>query len=255
MNRPVGPAEDFVQTAPTSLPGVWELVLARPPVNAFDRALYRSMTAALDALAADPETTCVLIRSAIPGAFSAGADARELASLTEAPDTDGAWAERESLTRKFLDRVRSFPVPLIAVVDGYAVGAGFVLASLCDIRIATPVSWFSIPELALSRAGGARHGLRVLPQGIVRTMYFARARLSAERACALGFVHELVDGPQVLQVAYALAGDIADTPAGALRDAKAALQQGEELPVDDGVHLERLYSQRMASRPIGEPPC
>jgi enoyl-CoA hydratase len=239
-----------VRTSRLAGTGICELVLDRPPVNALDLATYRSLNCALDELAADPQTTCVLFGSAVPGAFCGGADTRELAAA-DATNPDGPWAERDALTTRVIDQVHSFPLPLIAVIDGYAIGAGFVLASLCDIRVASHRSWFSIPELSVSRAGGARHALRVLPPGVVRTMYFARTRLSAERASALGFVEELHDAEQVWSVARHLAAVISEVPAELLRDAKTALQQGEELPVAEGVRLERRYSLKFASTQQG----
>jgi enoyl-CoA hydratase len=228
-------------------PGIWRVVLDRPPVNALNLALYSAVTAALKEVAEIPGARCVLLGSALDGAFCAGGDFKELATLTVAPGAEDVWRQREAMTADFRTTAYAFPLPMIAVIDGYAVGAGFVLASLCDIRVCSRTSWFAIPELAVQRAGGARHALRVLPQGVVRTMYFARARLGADRAHQLGFVEEVTDSGQVWDEALRLAREIAVTPASALRETKAALQLGEELRLAEGVELERRSSHRMAA--------
>src|SRR3546814_9114796 len=82
------------------------------------------------------------------------------------------------------------PMPVIAVIDGYALGAGMVIASLCDLRIASDEARFGLPEIAGGTVGGARHLLRVLPQGTVRHLALTGEHLSAERARELGFVEQ-----------------------------------------------------------------
>jgi enoyl-CoA hydratase len=243
---------DIVRLEQGPAAGVWRLLLNRPPVNAFGRGMYRALIAAFDRIQEDDDARCVIVGSAIAGKFCAGADTGELASLNSATSSDvSEWSEREALTQDYLRRLDSLTVPTVAAIDGYAVGAGFVLASLCDIRVATPRSWFSIPELDVRRAGGARHAMRVLPQGTVRLLYLTRGRLQAERAYQLGFVDELVADGMALAAAGRIAADIAAAPAGVLREAKAALRLMEELPVAEGLQVERQYSRRMAGLGAG----
>jgi enoyl-CoA hydratase/carnithine racemase len=231
--------------------GVWRLLLDRPPVNALGRDMYRALIAALDRVQQDPDARCVVVGSAVDGKFCAGADIRELATLNSAPSDTSAWSEREALIQEYLGMLDSFTVPTVAAVDGYAVGAGFVLASLCDIRVATTRSWFSIPELSVRRAGGARHAMRVLPQGTARLLYLTRGHLQAERAYQLGFVDELVADGAALAAAGRIAAEIAAVPADVLREAKAALRLMEELPVTAGLQVERQCSRRMAGLEAG----
>lgn len=236
----------LVLVEPGTAPGVWHLLLNRRPVNAFSTLLYEACLAAFDRLEAESDLRCLVIGSTVDGAFCAGADTKELGTLTADPGDESAWSRREALTMQFLRRVEEFPVPTIAAVDGYAVGMGFVIASLCDMRIASDRAWFSIPELAVRRAGGARHAMRVLPQGTVRWLYFTRGRLDAVRAYQLGLVESLVDGGAARAEADARAGEIAEVSAAVLREAKAALRLMEELPTWSGVQVERLHSRRMS---------
>jgi enoyl-CoA hydratase len=237
---------ELVRVERGTTPGVWRLLLDRLPVNAFSADLYRAVLAALTRLDAEPALRCLIIGSAVDGVFCAGADTKELAALNAAADDSGQWQSRDALTAEYLRRIQAYPVPTIAAVDGYAVGAGFVLASLCDVVVASRRSWFSIPELAVRRAGGARHAMRVLPQGVVRHLYLAQARLDADRAYQLGFVQELADDGTALSVADRIAERVSTVPAGVLREAKSALGWMEELATAPGVQIERLYSQRMA---------
>lgn len=237
---------EIIRLEKSGMTGVWRLLLDRPPVNAFGLGMYRALIAAVERIQEDREARCIIVGSAIDGKFCAGADTKELAALNSAPSDTSAWSQREALTRKYLRALESLTVPTVAAVDGYAVGAGFVLASLCDIRVATPRSWFSIPELDVRRAGGALHAMRVLPQGTVRHLFLTRGRLPAERAYQLGFVEELAENGRALAAAERIAGEIAAVPAEVLREAKDALRLMEELPMTAGQQVERLYSYKMA---------
>lgn len=244
----------LVHVEPGGAAGVWHVVLDRPPVNAFSFALYEELLAAFDRVEADGDLRCLVLASAVDGAFSAGADTKELAVLNSGPADEKAWSTRDALTTEYLRRLATFGVPTIAAVDGYAIGAGFVMASLCDIRVASHRARFSIPELAVHRAGGARHAMRVLPAGVVRHLYLTRDSLDAARAHELGLVTELVPDGTARNAADQIAVRIAETPAVVLREAKAALQLMEELPTEAGVQVERLYSRRMAQADPQEPP-
>jgi enoyl-CoA hydratase len=247
-----GEAADVVRLEQSATNGVWRLLLDRPPVNAFGMEMYRSLITALQRLQGQREARCIIVGSAIDGRFCAGADTKELAALNATPSDASIWSQRDALTQMYLRDLESLNVPTIAAIDGYAVGAGFVLASLCDIRVATPRAWFSIPEIDVRRAGGPLHAMRVLPQGTVRYMYLARARLPAERAYQLGFVDELVEDGTALAAAERIAAQVASAPADVLREAKGALRLIEELPTATGLQVERLYSHRMASLGLGE---
>jgi enoyl-CoA hydratase len=245
-------AEELVRLEPATPSGVWRLLLNRPPVNAFSRAAYQACLDAFDQVLAEPDARCLLIGSTVDGAFSGGADTNELAALDRAGGDDDPWRERDALTDQFLRRLGELPLPTIAAVDGYAIGMGFVIASLCDIRVATRRSWFSIPELAVNRAGGARNAMRVLPQGTVRWLYLTKGRIDAQRAYELGLIEILAEDGAVWTAAGEVAGAIATTSPAVLREAKATLRDIEALPLAEGVAAERARSRRMAAIAIAE---
>jgi enoyl-CoA hydratase len=237
-----------VVVAPTDVEGVWSLLLNRPPVNAMSIALYRAVVDELEALTANDQVKCLVIGSALSKGFCAGADRNELSAQTGEGFSLVRWEQREAASRAFVTAVTSFPVPIVAALDGYVVGAGFVLASLCDLRFATPRTWFSIPELEVTRIGGAAHALRVLPQAIARAMCFQGLRLGAARAETLGFLNQMVEAEALWSVATEAAAAIARHERPALRLAKRALGLSENQPIMTGYEIESQHSFRLAAR-------
>jgi enoyl-CoA hydratase len=240
-------ADGLVRVQPTAVEGVWQLLLNRPPANAMSMAMYKAVMEALDALEKREDLACLLIGSASEGRFCAGADTKELAALTHEGYSMQLWEEREATARAFVTKVGDFAYPTIAVIDGYAIGAGFVLASQCDIRIASNRAWFTIPELDVSRLGGAVHALRVLPQGIVRSMYFQGTRLEADKAASIGFINEIVAPEALWNTAIDAGREVARRLPRSLRMAKRALNLGQSESIETGYELERLYSFRLAA--------
>jgi enoyl-CoA hydratase len=223
--------------------GVGKLLLNRPPVNAFNFALYGQMTAALKELEARDEVRCLLIGSALErGTFSAGADVNDFKAAAAKPDSG---EQREAAVTAMQHALREFLYPTIAVVDGAAVGAGCVFATLCDIRIASTRAWFSIPEVDVTRVGGPHHVRRLLPEGVMRRLYFAAERISAERAYQLGFVQELIEPDEVWPAAERLAMTIASKSPVGLRLGKKAINETEYLSVWEGYTLEQQFSYRL----------
>jgi enoyl-CoA hydratase len=223
--------------------GVGRLLLDRPPVNAFSFAFYGQMTAALKDLERQGEVRCLMIGSALEkGTFSAGADINDFRAAAAKPDSG---EEREATVTAMQHAVREFIYPTVAVVDGAAVGAGCVLATLCDIRIASTRAWFSIPEVEVTRVGGPHHLRRLLPEGVMRRLYFAAERLPAERAYQLGFVQELTSPEECWPAAERLAKRIAGMSPVGLRLGKKAINEGEYLSIWEGYTLEQQISYRL----------
>lgn len=221
------------------------VTLDRPPVNALSSGFYTELGAALEGVGADPEVSVVLLLSASTRAFCAGADVTELAALSGA-DAEGADARRQELARRVFGQLLNLPQPCIAVVDGPAIGAGAVLASCADMRMGSPRASFVLPEVSVGRCGGGRHLMRHLPQGVVRRMFFTGQPLSSEEALRFGFLDAVFDSAELAGAAVARARDIASHSPLALRLGKAALNQSEALPVQEGYAVEQRYTLRLA---------
>jgi enoyl-CoA hydratase len=221
------------------------ITLDRRPVNALSSELYTELADVLDTVGRRQDVSVVVLRSASPRAFCAGADVHELTSLTgaEAATTD---ERRQVLARQVFDRLLELPQPTIAAIDGPAIGAGAVIASCCDMRMGTPRAAFSLPEIDVGRCGGGRHLMRHLPQGVLRRMYFTAEPLTSERAYALGFLDSVHESGRLLDEVTARARVIAGKSPIALRLGKSALNESEPLPVQDGYALEQQYTLRLA---------
>jgi enoyl-CoA hydratase len=221
------------------------VTLDRPPVNALSSDFYEEIGAALERVAADSRVSVVVLLSASTRAFCAGADVTELAALS-GPDAEQGDARRQELARGVFGLLLDLPQPSIAVVDGPAVGAGAVIASCADMRLGSPRASFTLPEVAVGRCGGGRHLMRHLPQGIVRRMFFTAQPLTSEEALRFGFLDSLHDSADLVQAAMTRARDIAAYSPLALRLGKAALNESEPLPVQDGYAVEQRYTLRLA---------
>jgi len=221
------------------------VTLDRPPVNALSSDFYAELSAVLERIAADPQVSVMVLMSASSKAFSAGADVTELAALSGA-DADDADARRQELARRVFGQLLELPQPSIAVLDGPAIGAGAVIASCADMRMGSPRASFALPELSVGRCGGGRHMMRHLPQGVVRRMFFTGQPLSSEEALRFGFLDSVHDRAELADAAMARARGIAANSPLALRLGKAALNESEALPVQEGYAVEQQYTLRLA---------
>jgi enoyl-CoA hydratase len=221
------------------------VTLDRPPVNALSSGFYAELSAVLERIAADPQVSVMVLMSASSRAFSAGADMTELAALSGA-DADDADTRRQELARRVFGQLLELPQPSIAVLDGPAIGAGAVIASCADMRMGSRQASFALPELSVGRCGGGRHMMRHLPQGVVRRMFFTGQPLSSEEALRFGFLDSVHDRAELADAAMARARGIAANSPLALRLGKAALNESEALPVQQGYAVEQQYTLRLA---------
>jgi len=225
--------------------GLATIRLDRPPVNALSSGFYTELSAAFGRVGADPEVSVMVLMSASARAFCAGADITELAELSGADATD-ADARRQELARRVFGHLLNLPQPSIAVLDGPAIGAGAVIASCADMRMGSPRASFVLPEVSVGRCGGGRHMMRHLPQGVVRRMFFTGQPLSSEEALRFGLLDSVHDSAELAGAAMARARDIAANSPLALRLGKAALNESEALPVQEGYAVEQRYTLRLA---------
>lgn len=221
------------------------VTLDRPPVNALSSGFYEEIGDTLDRIGADQAVSVAVLRSASPRAFCAGADVTELAALSGA-DAEQADTRRQQLARRVFGQLLDLPQPSIAVLDGPAIGAGAVIASCADMRMGSPRASFSLPEVAVGRCGGGRHLMRHLPQGVVRRMFFTARPLPSEEARRYGLLDAVYNRAELDEAAMARAREIAAHSPLALRLGKAALNESEHLPVQDGYAVEQQYTLRLA---------
>lgn len=217
--------------------GIACITLDSPPVNVVTLDLYRRIGEMFEAAETWDDIRCVVFTGAGTRAFCAGLDLKEFLAATVAEDP-----ARARVVRRCFTSVREAAVPTIAAVNGPALGAGAVLASVCDIRIASETATFGMPEINVGRCGGAAHMGRHLPQGLLRRMFFTGEPIDAAEAWRVGFVQEVVSPEALMERAMALARKIARKAPLGLRYGKQALNEIEFLPVDEGYAREQRYS-------------
>lgn len=158
--------------------------------NAMTAAMYAELSAQLDRAADDPEVRAFVLRSAAPGIFVAGTDISHFAGFTGADGVD-----YEAMISGCVRRLETLRVPTVAVVEGVCLGGGLVLASVCDLRIATPAARFGVPVARTLGNCLSADSLSVLTHRLgssVTLDLLLRARtLDAEEAHRLGFVAEV----------------------------------------------------------------
>ena len=233
-----GIAEDGVGLEITG--GVGTVTIDAPPVNAFTMRRYEKLAEIFEDLQSRDDIHCVILTATGSRAFCAGMDVNEfLAQPVEDDD------RRQAIGLRAFDALARCTVPVIAAVNGPALGAGAVLASLCDMRIAATSATFGLPEINVGRCGGAAFVGRLVPQGTVRRMFFTGEAIGSTEAYRVGLVEQVVPDDELLGAALQLAGKIAVKSPLGLRIGKAALDAAEGLPARDGYMLEQTFSAKL----------
>lgn len=218
--------------------GVATVVMDSPPVNAFTEALHRDFVLVLDELEA--RTVRAAVVTGTGASFQAGGDMNrflELESITDA----GAFVET---VQGFMNRIAALPFPTIAAVNGYALGGGLEIALACDIRIASRQATLGLPEVRygiLAGAGGTQRLARLVGPGRAKLLMYTGRRIGADDALAMGLVDAVVDAERLLPEAQAIASEIAANSPIAIRHVKRCVDEGLDLPLAQGLALERRY--------------
>ena len=201
-------------------------------LNALDRALTVEIVEAVKALEADPELRLVIVTGAGERAFVGGADINELAAL----DADSA-REFITLVHRCCDGFHRLPVPVIARIDGYALGAGLELAAACDLRVASERAMFGMPEVRVGIPSVVEAAL--LPQligyGRTRRLLLTGVMIDAEEALAWALVDAVVSPDRLDAVVERFAAAILAGGPQAIRLQKRLILEWEELPTGAAV--------------------
>jgi enoyl-CoA hydratase len=229
-------------------PNIAVVVLNRPPVNALNRAARAALIGTFDALEAD-EDVRVIVLTAKGKVFCAGADIKEKAALASEP-TNYAGANR--LTRDGFFCILDSTKPVIAAVQGAALGAGCVLAACCDMIFAAESAFFGLPEVDVGQGGGASFMRRILPPSKVRRMMLTGERVPAMEFYRLGAVEVCLPELELMPAALGMASTIAAKPPGAVRRIRGAFPTVEALSTRDGFQLEQAYTTELSRSADGD---
>ena len=230
------------------------VTMNRPPVNAQNRAFRHECVALFDELH-DRDDVRAIILTGAGRTFSAGAD------LKERPTAEpGIYPAHNRLVRAAFDCIIECEKPVIAAVNGAAIGAGCVMALCCDILIVSEDAFLSMTEVDVGLAGGVRHTLRHFSPSDARLMIYTARRVTGPELLRMNAASACVAAAELLPTARGIAVEIARKVPLAIRAAKKSFATTEEMPLRDGyrfeqsqtVALSRTEDTREAQRAFAE---
>lgn len=220
--------------------GVFVVTLSRPETrNALSRAAIAALDTALDKLATDAAVKVVILTGA-GGHFAAGADLAEIAAMSAQEAEEAGYSGS-------CHRLAGFPKPVVAAVEGYALGGGCELVEMCDIVVASQDAIFGHPELRVGTmpgAGGTQRLVRTVGRALAMDMLLTARLLDAEAARAAGLVSRVVSAERLMDEAHEAAYAVAGRSAPAARLIKQAVNAAQDRPLGEGLARERLLFHR-----------
>ena len=204
-------------------------------LNALNSTVLQELDATFDAV--DLATTrCLILTGAGAKSFVAGADIAEMSTLTK--------AEGEAFGKKGNDvfrKIETFPIPVIAAVNGFALGGGCEIAMSCDIRICSENAVFGQPEVGLGITpgfGGTQRLARLVGAGMAKQMIYSARNIKADEAYRIGLVNSVYPQEELMAQAEKLAATIAKNAPIAVRNCKKAINDGLQVDMDQAIVIE-----------------
>lgn len=204
-------------------------------LNALNSEVLKEIEATFDAIDLDA-TRAVVLTGAGDKSFVAGADIGEMSTLTK--------AEGEAFGKTGNDvfrKIETFPIPVIAAVNGFALGGGCEISMSCDIRICSENAIFGQPEVGLGITpgfGGTQRLARIIAPGLAKEIIYSTKNIDAAKAKEVGLVNEVYTQDELLPAAEKLANKIAKNAPIAVRACKKAINEGLDLPMDEAIVVE-----------------
>ena len=205
-------------------------------LNALNSQVLADLAELLDTVEADEEIRVLVITGAGEKAFVAGADIGEMSTLTK--------DEGEAFGKKGNDvfrKLETFPIPVIAAVNGFALGGGCEISMSCDIRICSDNAVFGQPEVGLGITpgfGGTQRLARLVGMGRAKEMIFTCDNVDANEAYRIGLVNKVVAKEELMPTAKAMAAKIISKGSYAIAVAKAAINNGYDMDIKNAVEME-----------------
>jgi len=217
--------------------GVGFIAFNRPPANAYEIGFHRRFLEAIQTADADPATRVVLVRSAIPKFFCAGADIKVFAANSAAENQKMVEAARAALAA-----IEASGKPFIACIEGHALGGGLEIAMACDLRLAARGDYkLGLPEVQLGLIpgnGGTQRLARLVGASRAFELLVCGRNIGPEEAYRIGLVNRLIEPAEFEAQVTQLATTLANGAPLALAAAKRAVREGIALPLPDALKLE-----------------
>ncbi|BDF48030.1 enoyl-CoA hydratase [Lachnospiraceae bacterium] len=204
-------------------------------LNALNSQVLDELDKTLDGVNLE-EVRCLILTGAGSKSFVAGADIGEMSTLTK--------AEGEAFGKKGNDvfrKLETFPVPVIAAVNGFALGGGCEISMSCDIRICSDNAVFGQPEVGLGITpgfGGTQRLARLVGPGMAKQMIYTARNIKADEALRIGLVNAVYAQEELMGAAEKMAAGIAKNAPIAVRNCKKAINDGLDADMDDALVIE-----------------
>lgn len=215
--------------------GIAVVTMNRPPVNAQHAGLRSELIECFDALSDNAEVACIVITGA-GKVFSAGADIRERPLLADQP---GAYGRHNRLTRECHYAMVECAKPIIAAINGPALGAGFGLVMGADIWVASEEAYVAMPEINVGLAGGVSYLQKYFSQSTARRMFYTGMQVSAQELYRLGLVEACLPAEALMPYVMGIAREIAAKSPIAMRLAKEAARLTLSMPAREAYRYEQ----------------
>lgn len=204
-------------------------------LNALNSEVLADIEAVIDGIDLDT-VRCAIITGAGDKSFVAGADIGEMSTLTK--------AEGEAFGKKGNDvflKIENLPIPVIAAINGFALGGGNEISMACDIRICSDNAVFGQPETGLGITpgfGGTQRLARLVSPGMAKQLIYTASNIKADEAYRIGLVNAVYPQEELLPAAKKLASKIASNAPIAVRNCKKAINEGLQVDIKSGVEIE-----------------
>ena len=204
-------------------------------LNALNSTVLDELDKTLDSVDLDT-VRCLILTGAGEKSFVAGADIGEMSTLTK--------AEGEAFGKKGNDvfrKLATFPIPVIAAVNGFALGGGCEISMSCDIRICSDNAVFGQPEVGLGITpgfGGTQRLARIVGPGMAKQMIYTARNIKADEALRIGLVNAVYPQAELMAAAEKMASGIAKNAPIAVRNCKKAINEGLEVGMDEAIVIE-----------------
>lgn len=230
------------------------VVIDNPPANALSALVGSQIINTLDEIEKTDAIRAVILTGAGDKFFVAGADISEFPNLIKTPS--GKVAEFALESGKAYNTIDFFPKPIIAAVEGYALGGGCEIVLACDICIASKNAQFGLPEINLGLfpgGGGTQRLPRRVGDARAKELIFTGKHIKADEALEIGLINQVAEKGQALEVAKTLAHQIAAKPAVAIKLIKKSIDRGADTTLLDALKIEAdLFEQVFRTEDVKE---
>ena len=204
-------------------------------LNALNSEVLNDLDAALDAVDINA-VRALIITGAGKKSFVAGADIGEMSTLT--PEEGEAFGKKGN---DVFRKIETFPIPVIAAVNGFALGGGNEICMSCDIRICSDNAVFGQPEVGLGITpgfGGTQRLARLVSPGMAKQMIYTARNIKADEAYRIGLVNAVYPQEELMDAAKKMASGIAKNAPIAVRNCKKAINEGLQVNMDEAIVIE-----------------